>query len=92
MNSIKNQTQNLPYSGTTQSSLKNSKVSGYYDHSLNTFILKCKKNNLNNQNIYSVSLPIAGDPAEGGKKKIQITLFLYTHPSLQYPLPRPQWA
>ena len=85
MNSIKNQTQNLPYSGTTQSSLKNSKVSGYYDHSLNTFILKCKKNNLNNQNIYSVSLPIAGDPAEGGKKK-NTNNFIPLHSS-QPPVP-----
>ena len=50
-----NQKQNLPYLGTTLSSIKNSQVSGFYDHNLNTFILKYKENNLNNKNITSVS-------------------------------------
>ena len=45
-----NQKQNLPYLGTTLSSIKNSQVSGFYDHNLNTFILKYKENNLNNKN------------------------------------------
>ena len=42
-----NQKQILPYSGITMSSIKNSQVSGFYDHNLNTFILKYKENNLN---------------------------------------------
>lgn len=50
-----NQKQILPYSGTTMSSIKNSQVSGFYDHNLNTFILKYNENNLNNKNISSVS-------------------------------------
>ena len=50
-----NQKQNLPYLGTTISLIKNSQVSGFYDHNLNTFILKYNDNNLNNKNITSVS-------------------------------------
>lgn len=50
-----NQKQNLPYSGTTISLIKNSQVSGFYDHNLNNFILKYNENNLNNKNITSVT-------------------------------------
>ena len=50
-----NQKQNLPYSGTTISLIKNSLVSGFYDHNLNNFILKYNENNLNNKNITSVT-------------------------------------
>ena len=78
MNLINNQKQILPYSGTTMSSIKNSQVSGFYDHNLNTFILKYIENNLNNKNISSVSSSTAtilpqSDKFEGsiGGAKIQ---------------------
>ena len=66
-NKNKNQKQILPYSGTTISSIKNSQVSGFYDHNLNTFILKYNENNLNNKNITSVSSSTASlyDKVEG---------------------------
>ena len=50
-----NHKQNLPYSSTTISLIKNSQVSGFYDHNLNNFILKYNENNLNNKNITSVT-------------------------------------
>ena len=46
-----NQKQILPYSGITMSSIKNSQVSGFYDHNLNKFILKYNESKLNNKNI-----------------------------------------
>ena len=50
-----NQKQNLPYSGTTISLIKNSQVSCFYDQNLNNFILKYNENSLNNKNINSVT-------------------------------------
>ena len=50
-----NQKQILPYSGITMSSIKNSQVSGFYDHNLNKFILKYNESKLNNKNITFVS-------------------------------------
>ena len=61
-----NQKQILPYSGITMSSIKNSQVSGFYDHNLNKFILKYNESKLNNKNITIVSsTALQSDVVEG---------------------------